>query len=78
VGHDGSGAPPRRGAESQESSLASALLAWFRAHYLNLTVNSGYFDGYTTRWRSGNGIARGNLPRMYAIPRRSNSDPATS
>jgi hypothetical protein len=36
--------------------------------YVNLTVQSGYFDGYRTRWHSGNGIARGNLPRMYAIP----------
>jgi hypothetical protein len=38
-------------------------------HYVNLTVQSGYFDGYATRWHSGNGIARGNLPRMYAISR---------
>ena len=37
-------------------------------HYVNLIIESGYFDGYATRWRSGNGIARGNLPRMYAIP----------
>jgi hypothetical protein len=36
--------------------------------YVNLTVQSGYFDGYATRWHSGNGIARGNVPRMYAIP----------
>jgi Polysaccharide lyase len=38
-------------------------------HYVNLVVGSGYFDGYATRWYSGNGIARGNLPPMYAIPR---------
>jgi hypothetical protein len=38
-------------------------------HHVNLTVQSGYFNGYATRWWSGNGIARGNLPRMYAIPR---------
>jgi Polysaccharide lyase len=36
--------------------------------YVNLTIQSGYFDGYATRWYSGNGIARGNLPRLYAIP----------
>jgi Polysaccharide lyase len=42
-------------------------LAAHRNH-VNLTVQSGYFDGYATRWHSGNGIARGNLPRMYAIP----------
>jgi Polysaccharide lyase len=38
--------------------------------YVNLTIQSGYFDGYATRWHSGNGIARGNVPRMYAIPPR--------
>jgi hypothetical protein len=38
-------------------------------NYVNLLVASGYFDGSATQWRSGNGIARGNLPRMYAIPR---------
>src|SRR5829696_7238448 len=38
-------------------------------HYVNLVVQSGYFDGYATRWSSGNGIALGNLRRMYAIPR---------
>jgi hypothetical protein len=37
--------------------------------YVNLTIQSGYFDGRTTRWSSGNGIVRGNLPRMYAIRR---------
>jgi hypothetical protein len=43
-------------------------LATHRNH-VNLTVRSGYFDGYATRWHSRNGIALGNLPRMYAIPR---------
>jgi Polysaccharide lyase len=38
-------------------------------HHVNLTIQSGFFDGYATRWHSGNGIARGNVPRMYAIPR---------
>jgi hypothetical protein len=37
--------------------------------YVNLLVGSGFFDGTNTQWRSGNGVARGNLPRMYAIPR---------
>lgn len=37
--------------------------------YVNLTILSGYFDGRTFQWHSGNGIARGNLARMYAIPR---------
>jgi hypothetical protein len=39
-------------------------------HHVNLTIQSGFFDGYVTRWHSGNGIARGNVPRMFAIPRR--------
>lgn len=39
------------------------------ANYVNLLVGSGYFDGARTRWYTGNGIGRGNLPRMYAIPR---------
>jgi Polysaccharide lyase len=38
-------------------------------NYVNLTVMTGYFNGSTTRWYTGNGIGRGNLPRMYAIPR---------
>jgi hypothetical protein len=38
-------------------------------NYVNLLVGSGYFDGSVTRWHTGNGIGRGNLPRMYAIPR---------
>jgi hypothetical protein len=37
--------------------------------YVNLVLQTGYFDGFVSRWRSGNGIARGNVPRMYAIPR---------
>jgi hypothetical protein len=37
--------------------------------YVNLTVQSGYFDGYATQWRTGNGSVRGNLRRLYAIPR---------
>ena len=38
-------------------------------NYVNLVVASGFFNGTVTRWRSGNGRARGNLPRMYAIRR---------
>jgi hypothetical protein len=38
-------------------------------NYVNLVVSTGYFNGSTLRWYSGNGIARGNLPSMYAIPR---------
>jgi hypothetical protein len=38
-------------------------------NYVNLIVGSGYFDGYRTQWYTGNGIARGNLPKLYAIPR---------
>jgi Polysaccharide lyase len=51
--------------------LITAAPVGLAAHrnQVNLTVQSGYFDGYATRWRSGNGIARGNLPRMYAVPR---------
>jgi hypothetical protein len=37
--------------------------------YVNLIVGSGFFDGVQTRWYTGNGVARGNLPRLYAIPR---------
>jgi hypothetical protein len=39
------------------------------ARYVNLIVGSGYFDGVGTRWYTGNGIGRGNLGRLYAIPR---------
>jgi hypothetical protein len=38
-------------------------------NYVNLLIGSGYFDGAKTRWYTGNGVARGNLPRMYAIRR---------
>lgn len=38
-------------------------------NYVNLIIGSGYFDGRTTRWYTGNGAGRGNLPRLYAIPR---------
>jgi hypothetical protein len=37
--------------------------------YVNLLVASGYFNGSVTQWRSGNGVGRGNLRPMYAIPR---------
>jgi hypothetical protein len=45
---------------------APVSLAAHRNH-VNLTVQSGYFDGHATRWHSGNGLARGNSPRMYAL-----------
>ena len=38
-------------------------------NYVNLVVASGFFNGTVTRCRSGNGHARGNLPRMYTIRR---------
>jgi Polysaccharide lyase len=38
-------------------------------NYVNLVVLTGRFNEPTTRWYSGNGVVRGNLPRMYAIPR---------
>jgi hypothetical protein len=38
-------------------------------NYVNLIVGSGFFDGVATRWYTGNGIGRGNLPRLFAIPR---------
>jgi hypothetical protein len=38
-------------------------------NYVNLVVASGYFDGHVSQWRTGNGVMRGNLRRMYAIPR---------
>jgi hypothetical protein len=37
--------------------------------YVNLIVGSGYFDGLRTTWYTANGIGRGNLGRLYAIPR---------
>jgi hypothetical protein len=37
--------------------------------YVNLIVGSGYFNGVQTRWYTANGIGRGNLGRLYAIPR---------
>ena len=37
-------------------------------NYVNLTILSGFFDGHRSQWYSGNGVGRGNLPRMYAIP----------
>jgi hypothetical protein len=37
--------------------------------FVNLIVGSGYFDGVRTRWYTGNGIGRGNLGALYAIPR---------
>lgn len=37
-------------------------------NYVNLVVSTGYFNGSALRWYSGNGIGRGNLPSMYAIP----------
>jgi Polysaccharide lyase len=38
-------------------------------NYVNLVIGGGYYNGSTTKWYTGNGVARGNLPRMYAIPR---------
>jgi hypothetical protein len=38
-------------------------------NYVNLVMASGYFNGSKTRWYTGNGAARGNLPRLYAIHR---------
>lgn len=38
-------------------------------NYVNLIVGSGYFNGVQTKWYTANGIGRGNLGRLYAIPR---------
>jgi hypothetical protein len=38
-------------------------------NYVNVLIGSGYYNGSTTKWYTGNGVARGNVPRMYAIQR---------
>ena len=44
-----------------------SLLAHKR--YVNLVILTGYINGTRARWFSGNGTVRGNVRRMYAIPR---------
>jgi hypothetical protein len=69
---------PKEAVEWGDRCWSKVVMGWrqwrdegLTAHrnYVNLVVASGFFNGTVTRWRSGNGRARGNLPRMYAIPR---------